>query len=446
MLLNPLIHEASQAYVQSFQPDTINLTTSQSASTNPLIQTVVSKLPLPKLSSGFLCPAGGEGYGPYSRVRPLDLTSCFESLIASVPLGLLLVGATLSIAYLARNDNKRIRGGWSAKILHGKLVSVHRNNMTIGCYHNLLLLTHSDPDLTFRILQALLVLASISAAVHLIAVVLPIIRSPSARTISAPALVTIHTLYALLLLLSTLSLAPLTYFTHTRTRRSSDVILVFWTLFIPLSIPRLRTLILTGALQKGSQGGFGLGWLVWTSSVAHLIFGAASFALDCLGPEFTGFGREGRIRLSEGEADSVGANGKQYEVNENENPALTGRPLPSFISSAYTRLTSHLSLTQPRSANFFSRITFSWLTPLMKLGSQRFIQEDDIFELNPNDQSDKLGQRLAVQWTRSREKVDEKIAKLGPCVDAKKLPRPSLFLSLARAYGGPYATAAFLKL
>lgn len=85
----------------------------------------VSSVPLAKLHSSFLCPPGGEGYGPYSRWREMDLTPCFESLMASVPCGLILMFGALSIAYLSKHGEKRIRGGWSAKILHFKLVSLN---------------------------------------------------------------------------------------------------------------------------------------------------------------------------------------------------------------------------------------------------------------------------------------------------------------------------------
>lgn len=93
-------------------------------------------------------------------------------------------------------------------------------------------------------------------------------------------------------------------------------------------------MILLGALGNNSSGS-NIG--AFASSLVHAVFGAIAFGLECLGPEFTGFGKEGKIRLSEGETDAVGENGKVYEINEKENPALTGafRGLKLDVTSSF---------------------------------------------------------------------------------------------------------------
>lgn len=72
-----------------------------------------------------------------------------------------------------------------------------------------------------------------------------------------------------------------------------------------------------------------------------------------MGPEWKGFGKnEGRIALDEEEEERDPK--AEEEETRQENPSLT--------------------------ANLFSIITFSWMTPLMKTGASRFIDENDIFD------------------------------------------------------------------
>lgn len=71
---------------------------------------------------GALCYSS-EGWGPYSSVRPTDLTPCFESAaVAVTALLLLAVGAGTLVAFRRR---PRIgRGQASASLLGWKLVGV----------------------------------------------------------------------------------------------------------------------------------------------------------------------------------------------------------------------------------------------------------------------------------------------------------------------------------
>jgi hypothetical protein len=130
--LNPLVSLVQQTFTSSFTTTTTNNTSYDNdafgAASSPYLASSPSlPIPVPALPSNFLCPKGGEGYGPYSTVRQMDLTPCFESLILTIPLGLLLVVGSGSIGWLARKGERRIRGGWSSKILHWKLVSGKRS-------------------------------------------------------------------------------------------------------------------------------------------------------------------------------------------------------------------------------------------------------------------------------------------------------------------------------
>lgn len=186
--------------------------------------------------------------------------------------------------------------------------------------------------------QALFGVLLIVSLAHLILAVL-ITKSQSLPLLS------IDPIAALILVLATVLALPLTSITHTHTRRSSDLLLVFWPLFIIISIPKLRTAVLLGLFSRPRDA---REVTSWSLEIVYAALGATVFALECLGPEWR---TDGAIRLPEGGDES--SKGVEIDTTQ-ENPALT--------------------------ANFFSIITFSWLTPLMKLGSTRFIDEDDIFD------------------------------------------------------------------
>jgi ATP-binding cassette subfamily C (CFTR/MRP) protein 1 len=121
------------------------------------------------------------------------------------------------------------------------------------------------------------------------------------------------------------------------TCRSSDLVLIGWSALSVLAIPYLRTTIRDGALTTPA------GNAIWSAFASAVIFGAVGLGIELLGPRWT-WRDEGKIKLEDGARPERGGS---------DNPFLT--------------------------ANFFERLTFSWLTPLMKLGSKRYIDEDDVF-------------------------------------------------------------------
>ncbi|EHK47570.1 uncharacterized protein TrAtP1_012305 [Trichoderma atroviride] len=81
-------------------------------------------------------------------------------------------------------------------------------------------------------------------------------------------------------------------------------------------------------------------------------------------------------------------------------------------------------------ATVFSKLTFSWMTPLMRRGYKIFLTENDLWGLARADQTRNTGVALEEAWK----------------YELKHRPNsPSLWLALFRAYGGPYVTAAFFK-
>ncbi|RYP79230.1 hypothetical protein DL771_000208 [Monosporascus sp. 5C6A] len=80
-------------------------------------------------------------------------------------------------------------------------------------------------------------------------------------------------------------------------------------------------------------------------------------------------------------------------------------------------------------ATVFSRLTFSWMTPLMRLGYKQFLTEEDLWGLAPSDKTANACEKFEQAWSHQ----------------LKHTERPSLWLTLFRAYGGPYALATVFK-
>ena len=150
------------------------------------------------------------------------------------------------------------------------------------------------------------------------------------------------TFFPLLVLeaLAFLTLLLITYMSHTRTRRSSTIVLLFWLAYFVTLLIWTRTTL--GVERSQLPPVFALRWGIGA-------LGLIAFVLESLGPEYCS------------EPDSV------PRLNP-ESPLLT--------------------------ANIFSVWSFGWLTPLMKRGARQFITEDDLPELLPEDEASKLGQSL----------------------------------------------------
>lgn len=80
-------------------------------------------------------------------------------------------------------------------------------------------------------------------------------------------------------------------------------------------------------------------------------------------------------------------------------------------------------------ATVFSRLTFSWMTPLMKFGYSNYLTEEDLWALQKSDTSRATGGAFETAWQYELE----------------HRKHPSMWLALFRAYGGPYALAGCFK-
>lgn len=79
-------------------------------------------------------------------------------------------------------------------------------------------------------------------------------------------------------------------------------------------------------------------------------------------------------------------------------------------------------------ADIFSVLTFGWLTPLMKFGYKNYLTQDDLWNLRQRDTTSTTGGALEDAWQRELEKK-----------------KPSLWIALIRAFGGPYVRGAIIK-
>ncbi|KAI0285929.1 metal resistance protein YCF1 [Russula aff. rugulosa BPL654] len=246
---------------------------------------------------GDLC-RHSEGWGPVSRLRPFDLTPCFEDAVFSVPLGLLIALSFLRSWHLSRlsalRRTQKINTWllWAKLVILGFILSISLVNLGIAIIY-----PHYFYFFPLLVIEAVAFL------------VLPL----------------------------------LTYLSHTRTRRSSTVALLFWLAYFPALLIWTRTqTTLLDIAHNGSPVFHKLRW-----SMGGL--GFIAFALECLGPEFR-------------------AEPDDKPRSNPESPLLT--------------------------ANIFSVWTFGWLTPLMKKGARQFIIEDDLPELVPGDEAANLGEKL----------------------------------------------------
>ncbi|KAL8990630.1 MAG: hypothetical protein Q9177_000759 [Variospora cf. flavescens] len=79
-------------------------------------------------------------------------------------------------------------------------------------------------------------------------------------------------------------------------------------------------------------------------------------------------------------------------------------------------------------ADVFSILTFSWMTPMMKYGYKEFLTQDDLWNLRKRDATRVTGEALRDAWDVELEKK-----------------RPSLWIALFRAFGGPYFRGTLIK-
>ncbi|RHZ60076.1 hypothetical protein Glove_359g26 [Diversispora epigaea] len=87
------------------------------------------------------------------------------------------------------------------------------------------------------------------------------------------------------------------------------------------------------------------------------------------------------------------------------------------------------SQTSPEeTANIFSRLTFYWMTPMMKLGYKKYLTFADLMNLNSEDQSKRISEKFEEKWKNELTKKN-----------------PSLIKVISLTFGGPFIFAALFK-
>lgn len=158
---------------------------------------------------------------------------------------------------------------------------------------------------------------------------------------------------------------------HVRERRSSTVLLVYWPTYLVAFGIWMRTHLATGWFDRHPAE---LGLTVTVATIGFVLW-----MLECIGPEHE--------------------------------------------PGAYHPIGKDINESPFRTANAYSRWTFHWMDGLMKLGSKRPLEEEDVYVLPSEDQAEILTEKL--------ERATEK--------------HSSLWVALAAAYGSTYAEAAVLK-
>ncbi|KAI0532895.1 metal resistance protein YCF1 [Xylaria digitata] len=100
-------------------------------------------------------------------------------------------------------------------------------------------------------------------------------------------------------------------------------------------------------------------------------------------------------------------------------------------ASAYGALVDEDGVECPvEYATIFSRLTFSWMTPMMKFGYKQFLTEEDLWGLSRDATTHATGDRFDKAWQ----------------YELAHRKKPSLWLALFKAYGGPYLSASIFKI
>ncbi|ESW19924.1 hypothetical protein PHAVU_006G166700 [Phaseolus vulgaris] len=110
-------------------------------------------------------------------------------------------------------------------------------------------------------------------------------------------------------------------------------------------------------------------------------------------------------------------------------PGYTPIGSDMIVEVAYDELPGGDMICPERSANILSRMIFSWLNPLMKLGYERPLNEKDIWKLDTWERTDTLINKFQKCWAEESRK-----------------PKPWLLRALNASLGGRFWWGGFCKI
>jgi ABC-type multidrug transport system fused ATPase/permease subunit len=97
----------------------------------------------------------------------------------------------------------------------------------------------------------------------------------------------------------------------------------------------------------------------------------------------------------------------------------------------------------------WDQLTFGWMKPLLSLGSQKPLEQDDLYDLSPEDSAEGISRAFRKEWVKELEKQatsDRVEEKKGVDPYGKKKTKASLTNAYVRSLGMPFLLAGILKL
>ncbi|CAO1618700.1 unnamed protein product [Sympodiomycopsis kandeliae] len=334
----------------------------------------------PSYSHSF-CP-DPEGWGPYSPERDLDFTPCFQQAALWIaPAILLALCASFQIHKLSQLPLRTSTTPTSKGLLYAKLVIL------------------------------------LSAA----AITLPLILSPLFVQQTYP-FWSITTLAHVATLAAYLLAIPFTFYNHTRTRRSSTELLFYELAHSLFALAWTRTYFEKGHRQQ-QQNTTLTGKFLFAIFITRAVLILAVFAIECAGVEVGAKSKPtiNPVSHQAREASSESAAGISAFSSTTDDPEAKDK-------SGANGQVDELECPE-NTANIWSRLSFWWMNPMMKLGAKKFITENDLWTLPPGEDTENLGKRFDENYAKRRDSNG----------------KPKFWTSLAFAFGGQFVFAGILK-
>lgn len=210
--------------------------------------------------------------------------------------------------------------------------------------------------------------------------------------------------------------AKLVWINHHTSRTSSTIVLLFIPLYWIVTAIAIRTQILTGVFDSHTKGSTSGRLVIAREALWIAAIGTATFAffLELFSPE------------KKWKALRAPWSPRKIELDEEEEPdTVDGEVIVKENDEVESPVNT---------ANIYERLTFSWLTPLLSLGTKKYLGEEDMWQVPPQDSAEALSDRLAAAWEEQVQLVKQ-----------GKKKEPSLKVALFKAYGLTYVVAAFMK-
>jgi ATP-binding cassette subfamily C (CFTR/MRP) protein 1 len=140
------------------------------------------------------------------------------------------------------------------------------------------------------------------------------------------------------------------------------------------------------------------------------------------------------------------------EVNNNNNKAIELQLLQSNLGDATSgglTIESNGQTYPQTSASCCSLLFFSWMTPLMKLGFKRPLENADMWTLPKNQTTDVLASKFIKHWKKEKQRAAATTAakqKASPSAPSHTAELPSLTRALYQTFGTYYLRGTFLKI